>query len=180
MMSFPDSFSTARLRAERVTDEHLDDLCQMDADPEFMALLGGVRGGAETTAYLVANLRHWTEYGFGLWILRDRHSHRLAGRAVLRHVFIDEVDDVEVGYGILPELWGHGLATEIAAECVRRGFEDLGLESVVALTLPEHVRSQRVLGKVGLAYERDVMHGGLRHALFRTRRLDRTAARLRS
>ena len=68
------------------------------------------------------------------------------------------------------EFWGRGLATEIAAAIVRMAFDDLGLPSVIALTVPDHVKSQRVMTKVGMTYERHVMHAGLQHVLYRARR----------
>ena len=108
-----DSFSTARLLAERLTPAHRADLRQMDQDEQFMAHLGGVRDEAGTDSYLDSNLAHWSEYGFGLWMLRERETGVMIGRAVLRHLDVEGVDEVETGYGFLPEFWGRGLATEI-------------------------------------------------------------------
>jgi [ribosomal protein S5]-alanine N-acetyltransferase len=140
----------------------------MDSDPQVMAMLGGVRDEAQTAAYLTRNLQHWTTHGFGLWILRDAQDNRVVGRAVLRHLLVEGSDEVEVGYGFFPEFWGRGLATEIAAACLHFGREELSLPSIVAITLPSNLRSQRVMTKVGLVYEREVSHEGLTHVLFRS------------
>jgi RimJ/RimL family protein N-acetyltransferase len=163
-----DSFSTIRLLAERLTAAHLPDLRRMDQDEMFMARLGGVRDSRGTAAYLAWNLEHWEEYGFGLWMLREAGTGGMVGRAVLRHLDVEGVDEVEVGYGFVAEVWGRGLATEVARVCVAIGRDRLGLESMVAITLPDHVASQRVMLKVGLVYERDFVHAGLPHVLFRT------------
>jgi len=140
----------------------------MDRDPQFMGMLGGPRDGAETAAYLARNLQHWTDHGFGLWILRDERDDRIAGRGVLRHLLVEGTDEVELGYGFYPEFWGRGLATEIAIAFLHFGREQLGLPSVVAITRPANVGSQRVLTKAGLVYERDVSHEGVPHLLFRS------------
>jgi RimJ/RimL family protein N-acetyltransferase len=50
---------------------------------------------------------------------------------------------------------------------VRIGFDRLGFGSLVAITTPENVASQRVMRKAGLAYERDIVHAGVPHVLFR-------------
>jgi RimJ/RimL family protein N-acetyltransferase len=163
-----ESFSTARLDAERLTADHWEPLRRMDQDTAFMAQLGGVRDGAGTMAYLEHNMAHWAEYGFGLWILRDRDSGAVIGRAVLRHLEIQGVDEVETGYGFLPEFWGRGLATEIARACVEIGRERLGLASVVGITAPTNTGSQRVMWKAGMQYERDIVHAGLPQLLFRS------------
>jgi ribosomal-protein-alanine N-acetyltransferase len=174
-----DSFSTARLTAERLTGTHLADLQRMDQDELYMARLGGVRDTVGTAAYLEWNLEHWAEYGFGLWMLRERATGAVVGRAVLRHLDVEGIDEVEVGYGFLPEAWGCGLATEVARACVRIGRERLGLGSIVAVTRPDHAASQRVMLKSGLVYERDIVLAELPHVLFRTRegpaRLESTA-----
>ncbi len=163
-----DTFSTPRLLAERLTPAHLPDVQRMDRNAEFMAHLGGVRDGVATLSYLERNLAHWATHGFGLWLLRDRVHEALIGRAVVRHLDVEGSDEVEVGYGFYPEFWGRGLATEVACACVRIGRTQLGLPSVVAVTLPTHGASQRVMLKAGLAYEREIVHEGLPHVLFRT------------
>lgn len=165
-----DAFSTPRLHAERVTPAHWLDLRRMDEDAQFMALLGGVRDTAGTVGYLETNVKHWADHGFGMWMLRDAATSMMVGRAILRHLDVEGVDEVEVGYGFLPHCWGQGLATEVAEACVRIGFDRLGLSSLVAITTPANLASQRVMQKVGLAYERDIVHAGVPHRLFRIRR----------
>ena len=162
-----DGFVTDRLVAERLTERHWDDLRTMDGDGRYMAHLGGVRNEAGTAAYLEHNLAHWAEHGFGVWMLRDRATGVMAGRAVLRHLPVDEVDEIEVGYGFMPHWWGRGLATEVAHVCVRLGFDRLRRPSLVAVTLPGHAASRHVMEKIGLTYERDVRLAGAMHALFR-------------
>lgn len=164
-----DTFSTPRLLAERLTPAHLPDVERMDQNEGFMAHLGGVRESVATRAYLDRNIGHWAAHGFGLWILRDAIEGDVIGRAVLRHVEIEGVDEVEVGYGFYPEYWGRGLATEVARACVHIGRVRLGLTSLVAITLPTHAASQRVMIKAGLSYEREFLHEGQSVALFRTR-----------
>ena len=142
----------------------------MDEDLQFMALLGGVRDTAGTVTYLETNVKHWADHGFGMWMLRDAATNAVVGRAILRHLAVEGVDEVEVGYGLLPEYWGRGLATEIAQACVRIGFQQLRLRSIVAITTPPNIASQRVMEKAGLAYDRDIVHAGVTHVLFRTSR----------
>ena len=133
-----------------------------------MALLGGVRDTAGTVAYLEMNVKHWADHGFGMWMLRDAATSAVIGRAILRHLDVEGVDEVEVGYGFMPEYWGRGLATEIAHACVRIGFERLGFVRWCAITTPAATsRSQRVMQKAGLVYERDIVHAGIADELFR-------------
>ena len=164
----PATFSLRRLFAERLTDAHLPLLRRMDNNAQMMACLGGIRSDAETKAYLERNLAHWAQHGFGIWILRDPTTGRVMGRAGLRHLAVEVADEVELAYALLPEFWGRGLATDAARACVTIGREWLGLPSVVGLTTPDNLASQRVLLKASLAPEREVVHGGRAHILFRT------------
>ena len=166
-MPFPESFATARLRAERLTAHHYNDLRAMDGDAAYMALLGGTRTKVETRVYMARNLKHWADYGFGLWMLRDLDD-RMAGRCVLRHLDVEGTDEVELGYGLHTPFWGRGLATEVAKELLHLGRTRLGHPSIVAMTRPDNMGSQRVLEKAGLVYERDVDHDGVPHLLYRS------------
>lgn len=166
-MPFPDSFATSRLRAERLTPHHWDAVRAMDCDADFMALLGGTRDAAQTQAYMDWNLQHWSDHGFGLWILRDTDG-RAAGRAAIRHLDVEGTDEVELGYGFHPPYWRRGLATEVAKELLRLGRDELRLPTLVAITRHANVGSQRVLEKTGLIYERDIDHQGVPHLLYRS------------
>lgn len=167
-MAFPETFTTARLRADRLTEADFPELCRMHQDPAVMMHLGGVRTADWTAVYMARNLRHWEEHGFGLWILRERSGGEPIGRAVLRHLLVDGVDEVEVGYGFYERAWGQGLATEVTRACVRFGLEILRLERIVGITSPFNLASQHVLTKCGLVYQRDTDVDGQVVALFQT------------
>ena len=162
-----DSFRTQRLRAERLTEAHFGDIRAMDADPEYMALLGGPRSEPDTRTYLARNLKHWDDFGHGLWMLRDLEG-RMAGRCVLRHLDVEGTDEVELGYGFHTPYWGRGLATEVARELLRLGLDELRRPSIVAITRSVNVGSQRVLVKTGLVFEREYEHEGMPHLLYRS------------
>lgn len=140
----------------------------MHADARVMEHLRGVRDEDQNAAYLTRNLQHWKDYGFGLWILRELGGGPPVGRAVLRHLLVDDVDEVEVGYAFYEEFWGRGFATEMAAACLALGRETLHLKTIVAVTSLTNTASQHVLRKVGLEYERDFVNDGTLCALFRT------------
>ena len=61
--------------------------------------------------------------------------------------------DVEIYYGFSPEYWGQGLAAEAARRMLRYGFEDLGLDRVVAVVVPDNAASVKVIEKTGMIYQ---------------------------
>lgn len=163
-----DRFETTRLLAERLVPEHLPEVHRMHQDPVQMEYLGGIRDAAASAAYLERNLRHWEEHGFGLWILRDRDTGQVAGRALLRHLDIAGVDEVETGYSFHPAFWGRGLATETTLACLRIGHQELGLHTVVAVTHPANVPSHRVLTKAGMFKVGELRLDGTVQLLYRS------------
>jgi RimJ/RimL family protein N-acetyltransferase len=76
---------------------------------------------------------------------------------------------VELLYALMPDAWGQGLAGELARESLRVAFTELSLPDVVAFTQPHNARSRRVMERAGFQYERDVVHAGLPHVLYRLR-----------
>ncbi len=162
-----DNFTTQRLQAERLQAVHATEIWRMDSDGRIMATLGGVRTRQISRAYVERNLAHWQEHGHGLWILRRRSDGAFAGRAALRHVKIQEIPEIELGYALLPEFWGQGLATEIGQELLLRGFEQLGFADIVAYALQDNFASQGVMKKLGMVYEGRLTYKELPHVLYR-------------
>ena len=160
---------TARLVGERLREEHFECQRALDADREVMATLGGVRSENETWELLRGGLRHWEQNGFGPWVFRDRETGEHVGGAALRRVVIDEREEVEVGYRVAAAWWGRGIATETACALVAVARDRLGLEEIVAFTLPWNVASRRVMEKAGFAYDRDIEWASLPHVLYRQR-----------
>lgn len=165
-----DRFETQRLRAERLRATDYADLCRMNQNSRVMETIGGLRSDETTREYLRKNLEHWDRYGFGVWILRSKVDGMLVGRSALRHADVDGNDETEIGYALMPEYWGLGLATEVSRAMLQIAFERLGLAEVVAFISPGNLASRRVVEKIGGSYERDIEHAGLPHVLYRIRR----------
>lgn len=86
--------------------------------------------------------------GFGPWVLvADGEvvgDAGFLGRPDSRHT-------VELGYSIVPERRGRGLATEAAVALTAWAFDQSGVQRVIAACAPDNVPSMRVLEKVGFA-----------------------------
>jgi [ribosomal protein S5]-alanine N-acetyltransferase len=158
---------TARLRLCRPQPADWRDFATMHQNPKVMATLGGVRTEEQLRPWFDRILAQWERYGYGWWIARDAESDAFAGRGGLSHVWVESQDEVEVGYGFLPEFWGRGLATELAQESIRQGFGTLGLPELVSFTLVTNLASRRVMEKTGFHYERDFVFANLPHVLYR-------------
>jgi len=85
---------------------------------------------------------------YGIWAVEDRESGRFVGRCGLQ-VHRLWPDDVELGWGIDPELWGRGYASEAATAALEHAFETVALPRVVSIVHPENIASIRVAEKLG-------------------------------
>ena len=167
-----DRFETARMVLERLSPDHAAEECRLLLDPRVGATLWARRTPpteAEIIAGLSAKAHHWDRHGFGMWLLRDRETGGMVGRGGLQHTYTAGLQDVEAAWAIVPERWRQGLATELANACIEVGFRQLGLRSIVAFTLPDNIASRRVMEKAGFEYERDIVHAGVPHVLYRRR-----------
>ncbi len=162
-----ETLSTARLHLTRIRETDLADLCRMHRDARVMATLGGVRDDDVSGEILAQLAAHWDQHHFGYWMARDRGSGAFIGRGGLRRVVVGGAPEVEIGYALMPEHWGRGLASELARECVRVGFDVLCECALVAFTLPTNAASRRIVERLGFAYERDVIWAGMPHVLYR-------------
>lgn len=162
-------FSTTRLTAERLRECHLADLVALHLDPDVSRYLGGVRSPDETKTYLAINIAHWDRYGFGLWALRTQAG-EFAGRAGIRQVIVDDMEEVEIAYTLKRTLWGQGLASEITTALTRIGLSRLKLPSLVGLVSAENGASRRVLEKSSFALERSTIYRGEAVVVYRTPR----------
>lgn len=164
---------TARMVLERLRLEHAPEQLELLLDRRVSATLWPrTRPPTEADVLdgLAAKVDHWERHGFGMWLLRDRETGEMVGRGGLQYTYTAGLNDVEAGWAIVPERWGQGLATELAQACVEVGFEQVGLLEIVAFTLPSNLASRRVMEKAGFQYDRDIVHAGLPHVLYRRSR----------
>ncbi len=96
-------------------------------------------------------------HGFGLDAMVLRETGAPVGICgLLRR---DTLDDVDIGFALLPAYSGLGLAREAARATLERAARDFGLRRVAAITVPANAASIRLLESLGFAFERMVRLG---------------------
>ena len=98
------------------------------------------------------------QYGFGLYLVETKSDERAIGLCGL--LKREALDDVDIGFAFHPDFWGHGYAREAATACVEYARLKLGLERLVAVTMPANQASIALLKAVGMQYQRDISLGG--------------------
>ena len=120
--------------------------------------------------------------GWGLWAVEVAGGAPFVGMVGLHRVRpeLPCAPAVEVGWRLHPDHWGHGYATEAAAASLRFGFDEAGLDEIVAFTTTLNTRSQAVMERIGMVHDPggDFDHPRLpegsplrRHVLYRVTRV---------
>ena len=122
-------------------------------DPEAMKFIprGASPSVDRTRASVERFMRHEQERGFSLWAVELKQTRELIGDCGLFAVQ-GVGPEVELAYHFGKPWWNHGYATEAAARCLARGFDDCGLSEIIAICFPEHLASRRVMEKSGMKY----------------------------
>jgi RimJ/RimL family protein N-acetyltransferase len=151
--------NTARLVLRPPEESDIELLMAMEFDPEVMRYIGtGAVRTPDRDLALQAMTRwrkQWDEQGFGVCSVIVRETGEYAGWLRLSvPVFLPEIlPAVEIGWVLSRDHWGRGYATEAAAELLRFGFTEAGLDRVVSIRDVDNVRSERVMDKLGLRFE---------------------------
>ena len=136
--------------------------------PDDLARLADIYGRDEVTRWLGGSptlppaelVERWAQISardprFGCWAIEvvgdlpQEGQNRLAG-TVLFKPLPNGVGEIEVGWHLHPDSWGHGYATEAARAVIERGFA-AGLPEVYAVVRPGNEPSLAVCRRLGMA-----------------------------
>lgn len=145
---------TERCSVREITPEDVDRLYEIYADPqitEFMEDLYAKR--EDEIAYTQDYIRcHYGFYDFGMWIVENRETGEIIGRAGFD--MREGYEDPELGFMIGRDDQRKGYATEVCEALLSYGREQLGFEQVGAFTDPANKASVVLLEKLGFSYRR--------------------------
>ncbi|MFT0716055.1 GNAT family N-acetyltransferase [Flagellimonas lutimaris] len=97
--------------------------------------------------------RYETDLG-GMNALISKESGALVGICGLLVQTVDDQEELEIGYSVLPKFWLKGYAFEAAQKCKEFAFENNFSESVISIIHVDNVPSQKVAQKNGLYLEK--------------------------
>lgn len=145
---------TARLLLRHFTLDDLPAFAVIRSNAEVMQHISTRKPQSvdEVRWVLQLIIRNWRDVGFDRWAVVNKADNRLLGWCGLN--YLDDTEEVEIGYGIARECWGQGLIPEVAKATLRYGFEEMQLDKIVAVAFPENLASQRVMQKLGMRYKK--------------------------
>lgn len=153
----PEGYAPIHLKTERLT---LDSVTEDDAEALFYATIGDedvmhyMGAGTSPDVEHARNRLHGVmnverQEGFSQLTVRIKETGEVIGTCGLNPI-MRKGPEIEIGYITAKKHWNKGYTSEAAAEVLRWGFEDLGLERIIAVCPEPNVGSWRVLEKNGM------------------------------
>jgi ribosomal-protein-alanine N-acetyltransferase len=122
--------------------------------PSWLRFIGdrGVHNTVDAINYLDNGpINSYLKNGFGLWLIVLKVEDKPVGMCGLIQRI--GLDDIDIGFALLPEYEGHGIGYEAAAATLQYGLEELNIPRIVAITDPENVASINLIQKIGMKAE---------------------------
>jgi RimJ/RimL family protein N-acetyltransferase len=148
---------TERLFLRQLTIEDAEFIFELLNDPSWIQNIGNrnIRTLDHACTYIVNGpVASYAKNGFGLWLIVLKETNESIGMCGL--IRRENLEDVDIGYALLPRFWSRGYAVEAARATKEYAKDVIGLKRLVAIVDPTNEGSIRVLEKLGLHYEKMV------------------------
>ena len=155
------TFETSRLFLRPRTLAHLDASLAMDRDPEVTRYVAGPwHDPVEHRRFVEDRITRAYPPGLGYWSIFEKiEPERFIGWVLLIPDFSTNAQETEIGWRLVRDAWGRGIASEAAQVLIRHAFETLGLQEIVADIAAENAGSLNVAKKLGMCRMETVFDG---------------------
>jgi RimJ/RimL family protein N-acetyltransferase len=154
MEMWREPYETERLRLRPLVMSDAAALHPLQSDDEMMRYFGGPYRREQTDTWLEWHVAMWEQEGYSHWAAELKEGRIFVGWIGLTKVWEPEdmLPAVEVGWFVDRQYWGRGLASEGGRRSLTFGFEDLGLDRIIARYDPNNIASGRVMEKLGMRH----------------------------
>ncbi|MGJ8733145.1 MAG: GNAT family N-acetyltransferase [Cellulophaga sp.] len=138
--------SSERLLFRKLVQSDFKDWLPFHQDPRSSEFWDGIPQDANTACKQQFN-RAFERYQFnlgGMNALICKKTNKLIGLCGLLVQTVDDKDELEIGYSILPKYWKKGYATEAAIKCKEYAFSNNFADSLISIIHIDNIPSQKV------------------------------------
>jgi RimJ/RimL family protein N-acetyltransferase len=146
--------TTRRLVLRWLEPYDVDDLVELDSDPEVMRFLTGGRPTKRETVERNLNDGCDRAAGYGRWAASEKATGGFIGWFALSRAADTPPHEAELGYRLRRDAWGKGYASEGSRALLHKAFTELGTQRVWAETMFVNTRSRQVMERIGLRFVR--------------------------
>ena len=147
---------TPRLVLREFTENDVDNLFELNGDPDVMRYLGRATPRDKLRDDIIPF--HRAVYQrldrLGTWAAESADTGEFLGWFHFRPGPDQDITNIDLGYRLRRTTWNKGYATEGSRALITMGFTDLGVQRVFGHTMTVNAASRRVLEKCGLSLVR--------------------------
>ena len=146
---------TDRLILRHLTPDDGPFIIELLNDPSFIRFIGDkkVRTLEDARQYVLDGpVASYGQFGFGLYATELKEPRVTIGICGL--LKRETLPYPDIGFAFLPTYWNQGYAYEAAAAVMNHARAILGLKQILAITTPDNEASAKLLGKIGLRFDR--------------------------
>lgn len=139
---------TRRFILTKMTAEDGDKYYRLSNNDKVMRFVTGSALNREESDKMLREIirENDKDFYFGRYLVEERETGKLVGVAKLDAYG----EEVEIGYRVMEEFWGQGVATEIAMYLIKFSFTTFKAPAVIAFVNVDNAASIRVLEKAGM------------------------------
>ncbi len=146
--------TTERLLLRPYREEDRPAFAAINADPEVMKYLGGVPLTRQQSDEITEGVnRQAVAEGIGFQAIERRSDGVLLGACGLMRHGAWYPDDLEIGWRLGRQYWGHGYATEAARSWLTHAFEERSEARVISITDTPNLNSIAVMKRLGMTFD---------------------------
>jgi len=145
---------TKRLILRQLEVDDAPFILRLVNEPSWLQYIGdkGVGSLEDAKNYILSGpVDMYQRKGFGLWLVELKTNGEPIGICGL--IKRETLDDVDIGFALLPEFWKHGYAFEAADATMQFATGKLNLTRVVAITSQDNEASGKLLERLGFEFE---------------------------
>lgn len=159
------SLATERLTLHVHRVDDFEDMYAMWSDPAVTRYLGGrACSREEVWARLLRYAGTWALLGYGFWVIRDRSSGDFIGEVGFHNLHREIVpsfgDRPELGFALVPQAHGKGLASEAARAALSWGDRAWAGGDTVCMIAPDNAPSLKMAHGLGFREITDAEYKG--------------------
>lgn len=138
------------LREAKLTDAPF--ILRLYNEPDWIKNIGdrGIHSLEDAQKQVGKMTKSYLEHGFGFYVMSLRENEKPIGVCgLIKREFLEYHD---LGFGLLSEYEGKGLAFEAAKDMMDYAFTKLNFSYLQAITIESNSRSRRLLEKLGMKH----------------------------
>lgn len=151
-------FETPRLKIRQWKDTDLNELVLLNSNKDVMKYFPNTLSENDTKKYFSKIKNNLNNNGFGFYAVEFKKDNKFIG-----FIELDFIDDfrpcIEMGWRFKKSVWGQGIATEEAKECLRYAKKNnLKFTEIYSFTSILNIKSENVMKRIGMKKIKEFYH----------------------